>query len=153
MRHVIGVVLAVVMAAAVFFAAGWGIATAAVASETFTSHSSGKMLAALGALAGTGLLAGLLVAVRQISPLAAALPGLVLLAWSALFAFDTSRAVRLVPLQHDTFGQGFTDLLTFGITAFAGAVLVIPMFIPSRWRGWSRDDGYADITTGIGLMR
>jgi ribose/xylose/arabinose/galactoside ABC-type transport system permease subunit len=153
MRHLIGIVLAVVMAAAVFFAAGWGIQTITVASETFTSHSSGKILAALAALAGTGLLLGILVSIRRISPLAAGLPGIMLLAWSALYAFDTLRAVRLVPLQRDAFGEGFADLLTFGVTALLGAVMIIPIFIPSRWRRRPGDDDYADITSGIGLMR
>lgn len=153
MRHLIGVVLAAVMAAALFFAVGWGIQTITVASETFLSHSSSKMLEAVVALAAVGVLAGILVSVRRISPLAAGLPGVALLAWSALYAFDTLRAVQLVPLQHHTFGEGFSDMLEFGVTALAGGVMIIPMFIPSRWRGWSSNDRYADITSGIGLMR
>jgi len=153
MRHLIGIILAAVMAAALFLAAGWAIQTITVASETFLSHSSTKMLEAVVALAATGVLAGILVAFRRVSPLAAGLPGIALLAWSALYAFDTLRAVRLVPLQHDMFGEGFSDMLEFGVTALVGGVMVVPMFLPSRWRGWSSDDGYADITSGIGLMR
>jgi hypothetical protein len=155
MRHFMGIVLAVVLAAAVFFAAGWGIARMAVATESFTTtnHASGKTLEALGALAATGLLAGILVAVRRVSPLAAGLPGIVLLAWSVLFAVNTSRAVRFVPMQHHSYGQGFIDLLGFGVTALAGAIFIIPLFIPSRWRYWASDDDYADVTTSLGLMR
>jgi hypothetical protein len=153
MRHLIGIILAAVMAAALFLAAGWAIQTITVASETFLSHSSGKMVEAVVALAATGVLAGILVASRRVSPLAAGLPAIVLLAWSALYAFDTLRAVRLVPLQHDMFGEGFSDMLEFGMTALVGGVMVVPMFLPSRWRGWSSDGGYADMTSGIGLMR
>jgi hypothetical protein len=153
MRHLIGVVLAVVLAAAVFFAAGWGINTFSEASETFLSHTSSKMFGALVALAATGALTGVLVSIRSISPLAAGLPGIALLGWSALFTFDEFRAIKLIPLQHDAFGEGFGDMMAFGVLALAGAVMIIPMFIPSRWRGWSRDDGYADVTAGIGLMR
>jgi hypothetical protein len=153
MRHFTGIVLAVVLAAAVFFGAGWGIAKMAVATQTFSTHASGKTLEAVGALAVTGLLAGILVAVRRVSLLAAGLPGIVLLAWSVLFAVNTSRAVRFVPMQHHSYGQGFIDLLGFGVTALAGAIFIIPLFIPSRWRYWASDDDYADVTTSLGLMR
>jgi hypothetical protein len=153
MRHLLGLVLAAVLAAALFFAVGWAIQTITVATETFAGHSSSKMLEAVVALAATGVLTGILVAFRPVSPLAAGLPGIALLAWSALYAFDALRAIQLVPLQHGTFGEGFSDMLEFGVAALAGGVMIVPMFLPSRWRGWSADGGYADITTGLGLMR
>jgi hypothetical protein len=153
MRHLSGVFLAVVAAAAIFFGAGWGITKFTNLSSLFANHASRSNFAALAALAGTGLLLGILVAVRRVSPLAAGLPGIALLAWSALFAFDTSRGFRLVPLKSHAVGQGFADLLAFGVTALVGAVLIIPLFMPSRWRRWERDDDYADIPSGIGLMR
>ena len=84
MRHLIGVVLAIVMAGVLFFAGAWGYLrlTALTAPLSRLPAGGGSllsdhgMLAALVAVAGTGLLAGILVAAPRISPLAAGLPGL-----------------------------------------------------------------------------
>jgi hypothetical protein len=154
MRHLFGIFLAVVAAAAIFFGGGWAIfRLTAFSGHLFVLHASRGSVAAFAALAGTGLLLGILVAVRRISPLAAGLPGIVLLAWSALVAFDTSRGIQMVPLRSHAYGQGFADLLGYGMLALTGAVLIIPLFIPSRWSRWARDDDFADIPSGIGLMR
>jgi hypothetical protein len=154
MRHLFGIVLAVVTAAAIFFGAGWAMTRITNSSLLFTSHASKSNMAALATLAGIGLLIGIVVAVRRISPLAAGLPGIALIAWSVLFAFNTPRGLQAVPLKNHAFGQGFTELLGLGVTALAGAVLIIPLFMPSRWRRWDReDDYYSDVPSGIGLMR
>jgi hypothetical protein len=79
------------------------------------------------------VLAGLLAAVRRISPLAAGLPGALLLAWTALYLVSVKQAVALIPLRTDAFGAGWEALLFNGILGLAGAVLVFPLFIPSRW--------------------
>ena len=51
-----------------------------------------------------GLLAGLLIAVPRISPLAAGLPGLALLAWTGLYLFSVRRAVQYIPLKTHPYG-------------------------------------------------
>ncbi|HEX7266074.1 MAG TPA: hypothetical protein VF256_01465, partial [Streptosporangiaceae bacterium] len=86
MRHLIGFILAIALGAALFFAAGWGFIhmTSLAAHGINLTGRTGLMARA--ALAGTGLFLGILLAVRAISPLATGLPGLVLLAWSALLA-------------------------------------------------------------------
>src|SRR3984885_6429400 len=88
-RHLIGIALAIGLAAAVFFAAGWGYlrllripvvnggASTLPAQGGSLLHDS-NVLYAIAALAGTALLAAILIAVRRISPLAAGLPGLAL---------------------------------------------------------------------------
>jgi hypothetical protein len=146
MRHVIGFVLALGLAAAVFFAASWGYlrllripvvnggASTLPAQGGGLLHSTG-VLEAFAALAGTGLLAGIFIAVRRISPLAAGLPGLVLIAWTVVYGFSVRRAVHYIPLRGDTFGAGFEAMLMNGVLAAAGLALVVPLFIPSRWRG------------------
>jgi hypothetical protein len=153
MRHVIGIVLAIGLAAAVFFAAGWGYlhllsvpvvnggASTLPAQGGSLLHST-KVLEAFGALAGTLLVAGIFIAVRQISPLAAGLPGLVLIAWTVVYGFSVRRAVHYIPLRGDTFGTGFEAMLMNGILAAAGLALVVPLFIPSRWRARPRRYGY-----------
>ncbi len=148
MRHLIGIVLAVVMAAALFFAGTWGyLRLTALAAQMsrlpgggdslLASHSG---LAALAAVAGTGLLAGILIAAPRISPLAAGLPGLLLLGLTALYLLSSRRADSLIPLRSHTFGSGFESMLSGGALAAVGLALLIPLFVPSRWRSRSRAD-------------
>jgi hypothetical protein len=145
MRHLFGFVLALALAAAVFFGASWGYlrllripvvngAAATLPAGGGSLVHSHTVLLAFAALAGVGLLAGVCVAVPRISPIAAGLPGVVLLAWSALYLANVGRAVRYIPLKSDAFGDGFEAMLINGVLAFAGLAMVIPLFIPARWR-------------------
>jgi hypothetical protein len=163
MRHVYGVALAVLLAAAVFFGAAWGyvwfnnvVDASAAASSGLPPADGGGLPAAGGslfpdvhlmvgggALLAVGLAAGLLMVVPRVSPLAAGLPGLVLVAWTALFVSDVREAVRLIPLKSLDFGTGFELLLFSGLLGVAGLAMIVPLFIPSRWRGPSRVPGYA----------
>jgi hypothetical protein len=138
MRHVTGVALAVGLAAAVFFAASWGYlkllpgrVTAPAGGSLIHDHA---VVQGFAALLAVGLLAGILIAVPAISPLAAGLPGLALLAWTGLYLASTRRAVQYIPLKSHAYGAGFEDLLFGGLLAMAGLVMVIPLFVPSRWR-------------------
>jgi hypothetical protein len=155
MRHFFGVVLALVMAAALFAGAGWGVAKATALHASHSSLTSPHGLIALAALVAVGLLVGLLMAVPGVSPLATGLPGIVLLGWTALLAVSARRAERLIPLHAHTFAIGFGSMLTSGVAALLGAAMIVPLFIPSRWRRRYADDDpyYADEPTGIGLMR
>jgi hypothetical protein len=143
MRHLIGVICALAMAAAVFFGAGWGatrILAAHAHGQSLVSTSGGLTLAAL---VGTGLLIGILVAVPLLSPLGAGLPGLVLLGWSATDVFSSHWALRLIPLHSLAASAGFRTMLTGGILAVLGAVMIVPMFVPSRWRPREPVDEFA----------
>jgi hypothetical protein len=148
MRHLYGVALAVVLAAAVFFAATWGymkvLGTPVVAGQLPGGGGSllhdHTLLQGGGALLGVGLLAGLLMVVPWVSPLASGLPGLVLVGWTALYLSDVRDAVRLIPLKSQNYGTGFEGLLFDGMLAAAGVAMIIPLFIPSRWRRGRRAD-------------
>lgn len=153
MRHVFGIVLAVAMAAALFFGAGWGVARIVAVHASGGSLTSAHGLAAVAVVLGTGLLLGILLAVPGISPLGAGLPGVLLLGWSALFLVSAGRATRLIPLRGHAFAAGFGSMLVTGVLALAGAAMVIPLFVPSRWRRRTSEDDYVDIPSGIGLMR
>jgi len=131
MRHWIGLVLAIALAAALFFGAAWGMTRLAALPAHGASMTSIRGLTSLGAMAGVGLLLGVLIAAPRISPLATGLPGLVLLAWTALYALSTTRAVRLIPLKKEP----------SGVAALLGFAMVVPMFVPSRWRR-SRGTGH-----------
>src|SRR6516162_8725260 len=145
MRHQIGIILAVIMTGVLFFAGGWGylqlLRLPAPADQLSQLPAGGgsllsenNVLFALAALAGTGLLAGILIAVPGISPLAAGLPGLLLLGWTGLYLVSVRQAVDLIPLRSDPFGSGFEAMLFNGILAAAGLAMIVPMFVPSRWR-------------------
>jgi hypothetical protein len=58
----------------------------------------------------------------------------VLLAWSALLAVRAHQALRWIPLQDHAFGFGFRALLVSGVLALLGAAMIVPLFIPARWR-------------------
>lgn len=141
MRHLLGVALAVVMAAAVFFAGSWGYLKLLSGSAKGTLPAgSGSLihdhavLEGFGVLLAVGLLAGILMVLPMISPLAAGLPGLALLAWTGLYLFSVRRAVQYIPLKSQTYGTGFEALLFDGVLALAGLAMIIPLFVPSRWR-------------------
>jgi hypothetical protein len=160
MRHLMGAVLAIVLAAAVFFAASWGylkllIGPAGPGSGSLPAAGGSLLhnhavLEGFGALLGVGLVAGLLIAVPRISPLASGLPGLALLAWTGLYLFSVRHAVHYIPLKSKSYGAGFEAMLFDGVLALVGLIMVIPLFVPSRWRGRRYGGGpapYADAGT------
>jgi hypothetical protein len=162
MRHLYGVALAVLLAAAVFFGAAWGYvllnngvdASAAANSGTPPADGGGlpgdggslfqnsHVMVGGGLMLAVGLAAGLLMVLPRVSPLAAGLPGLVLVAWTALYVSDVRDAVRLIPLKSQDAGTGFDLLLTSGLLGMAGLAMTVPLFIPSRWRRAPRVAGY-----------
>ena len=142
MRHLVGVLLAVVMAAAVFFGASWGYLKLLIAPASGGALPGGggslihhhAVVEGFAALLAVGLLAGILIAVPRISPLASGSPGLVLLAWTGLYLFSVRHAVHYIPLKTRAYGAGFEAMLFDGVLALAGAAMIVPLFIPSRWR-------------------
>lgn len=142
MRHLVGIVLAVALAATVFFAASWGYLKLLIGPAGSGALPGGggsllhnhAVLEGFGALLGAGLVAGLLIAVPRISPLAAGLPGLALLGWTGLYLFSVRRAVQYIPLKSHAYGAGFETMLFDGVLALAGLAMIIPLFVPSRWR-------------------
>jgi len=146
MRHLIGFGLALVTAAAVFFGAAWGyvrllrvpVANGAVTTLPANGGSllhDSNVLYAFAALAAVALLIGICVAVPWISPLASGLPGLVLIGVTVWYGVNVRQAVRYIPLKGDAYGYGFEAMLFNGVLAAAGLAMIVPLFIPSRWRG------------------
>ena len=131
--------MAIAMAAAVFFAASWaylrllklpGGALPGGGGSLIHNHA---VLEGFGVMLAVGLLAGLLIAIPWISPLASGLPGLALLGWTGVYLFSVRNAVRFIPLKRYDYGTGFEALLFDGVLAAAGLAMIIPIFIPSRW--------------------
>jgi hypothetical protein len=150
MRHLIGFILAIALGAALFFGAGWGFTHLTSLAAPGTGLTSPTDLMALSALAATGLFLGIVIAVRAVSPLAPGLPGLVLLAWSALLAVREHQALRWIPLQGHSFAAGYRALLVSGVLALLGAAMIVPLFVPARWRAAPRagtdDDSELPVT-------
>jgi hypothetical protein len=142
-RHVMGFVFAVILAAVLLAGAGWGTWRVGALEAAGTSLTSMSSLLALGAMAGTGLLLGIMLVAPRVSPLAAGLPGLALLAWSVLRVVNTAGAERLIPLHGSHIATGFRTLLMGGVLALLGVVMVVPLFVPSRWR---KRDAYDDFS-------
>jgi hypothetical protein len=144
MRHLIGLILGLAVAAAMFFAAGWGAehVPALVGHSVGTPSRTG--LIGLGVMLATGLVLGILLVVPAVSPLATGLPGLLLLGWTALLAVSSHRALSWIPLQGHAFGAGFRILLLNGTLAVAGMAMIVPMFLPSRWRTRQYEDEDSD---------
>jgi hypothetical protein len=145
MRHKIGVALAIVMAGVLFFAGCWGylrllrppapaVPLSGLPAGGGSLLSFHGVLGALAAVVVTGLLAGVLIAVPRISPLAAGLPGLLLIGWTVLYLVSVRHAVDLIPLKAYPSGAGFEAMLFNGLLGALGLAMVIPMFVPSRWR-------------------
>jgi len=161
MRHVTGFFLALAAAAALFFGGGWGIDRFNVivtahglrdAAEWTNLHN----VLPLAALLGTGLFIGILVSVRRVSGLATGLPGLSLIGWSALVILRGRSALSYIPMSGSHYAVGFAAMLSSGALMLVGAGLIVPLFMPSRWRSYETeveeyDDEFAT-TSSLGLV-
>ena len=139
LRHWLGVVLAAALAAAIFAGGGWGVAHMTRLAAQNISLTSISGLSALGVLLLVGLFLGILM-VAPVSPLATALPGLLLLAWTGLLGLDAQLATRIIPLRSEAYGMGFRTMLVSGVLVVLGALMICPVFVPSRWRRRGGDD-------------
>src|SRR5579875_833465 len=133
MRHLIGFLLALAALAALYFGAARGV-TEILALRGAAGRGWPPLGHGLTSTPGLLALGGLLVAVRRISALASGLPGAVLLGWSALYVLRGGEALRYLPLRGSSFGAGAAYLVGNGALALAGAAMIVPLFLPSRWR-------------------
>ncbi len=151
MRHLFGLIAGIVVTAVLFFGGGWGYHRLSTLVSATNPHLTGtRGLTSIGALAATGLLIGILLAVPRVSPIATALPGVVALAATALYVASPSRALRLMPMKTSNFGLGAHILLATGIYALIGAAMIVPLFVPSRWR--KRPVGEDEETIGMAAV-
>jgi hypothetical protein len=141
MRHLFGIVLGIGLSVALFFGGGWGFHGLNVLALSTHPHMTGKTaLISIGVLLATGVLLGVAMAVPQISPLATAVPGVIALAATALYVAKPSRALSLIPMKHTNFGLGAHAMLVTGMFALLGIAMLVPLFVPSRWRRRQLDE-------------
>ncbi|WP_169982439.1 hypothetical protein [Microbispora sp. H10836] len=146
MRHFFGLLLGVVVGAALLLGGGWASQEAVRgAAQSIDPAKDTRMLIALGVMAVVGLLLGL-VLVGRVSPLAAFVPSMALLAWTVVYVLDVSRAASLVPtgpsVQAELLqaGRGMLTLLSTGVYGLLGVALFLPVLMPSRWAGREREE-------------
>jgi hypothetical protein len=155
--------LALAAAAALFFGGGWGIARfndilAAHGLRDAAAWTNLHNVLPLAALLGTGLFIGILVSVRRVSALAPGLPGLALIGWSALVILRGRTALSYIPMSGSHYATGFSAMLASGALMLVGAGLIVPLFMPSRWRGYEAeveeydDDDFAATSSTLGLV-
>ncbi|GAA0944474.1 hypothetical protein [Nonomuraea longicatena] len=144
LRHIGGLLIGLVVTACVVGGGGWAVQQAM--AESAASPPGGQRLwIALGAMAAVGLVVGLVTAGR-VSPVAAFVPSMALLAWTVVYALDSGRALSLVPDQPSAYwlvrqaAAGSEVLLTSGVFALLGVALFIPVLVPSRWVRREDDD-------------
>lgn len=139
-RHFVGFILALGVLAMLFFGTAWGVGRIVVLRGSVTAlgteHvlTSTRGLMAVAAVLATGLVIGIMLVAPAVSPLATGLPGLILLGWSALVVMHSRYAVRYMPWPGSHFGTGLSYLLFNGVLGLIGAVMIIPLAVPSRWR-------------------
>lgn len=145
MRHFSGLLIGLIMTAALLPGGGWAVQEAGANVIALSGESGPATWVALGAMAAVGLLFGLVVAGR-VSPLAAFVPSMVLLSWNVVYALDARRAAGLlsdVVSLHEALapaGRGMGLLLANGVYALLGVALFVPVLMPSRWSGRAHDD-------------
>ncbi|MFC7587039.1 hypothetical protein ACFQYP_27435 [Nonomuraea antimicrobica] len=148
MRHLAGLLIGLVVTAAVLGGGGWAVQQA-LANAGATPPDEQKTWIALGAMAAVGLVVGLVTAGR-VSPVATFIPSMVLLAWTVVYALDVNRALSFIPTEPSVnqiirdAGLGDRTMLTTGVFALLGVALFIPVLMPSRWsrRQDDLDDDY-----------
>ncbi|PZG19988.1 hypothetical protein C1J01_10570 [Nonomuraea aridisoli] len=154
MRHLGGLLVGLVVTAAVLGGGGWAVQQAALNASADLPGNQNLWIA-LGAMAAVGLVVGLVTAGR-ISPLATFVPSMVLLAWTVVYALDKTRALSFIPSEASVHqiirdaGSGNRTMLTTGLYALLGVVMFIPVLMPSRWarREDELDDDYEPAPEG-----
>lgn len=156
MRHFFGLLLGVVVSAAVLLGGGWASQEAVRgAVQNSDPVEDGRMLIAIGVMVALGLLLGL-VLVGRVSPVATFIPSMALLAWTVVYVLDVARAANLAPTgaavhrELAQAGRGMLALVSSGIYAMLGIALFLPVLMPSRWAGPARDDGDDEYEEGLG---
>ncbi|MBE3011047.1 hypothetical protein IL992_17890 [Microbispora sp. NEAU-D428] len=157
MRHFFGLLLGVVVAAALLLGGGWASQEAVRgAAQSIDPAKDTRMLIALGVMAVVGLLLGL-VLVGRVSPLATFVPSMTLLAWTVVYLLDVSRAASLVPtgpsVQAELLqaGRGMLTLLSTGVYGLLGVALFLPVLMPSRWARPEPDEEQEEYEESFGF--
>lgn len=143
LRHAFGFLLGLILTPALVYGMGWGFARsrASVNALNLTITDQTQFYGAYSAMAAVGLLIGIIVLARWISPFVSMFPGMGLLAWSGWYIAEPAEAADLVN-RFPPAGEIDTALqllLSTGVLALVGFVLFVPTWAPYRWSGVPED--------------
>ncbi|HKE99710.1 MAG TPA: hypothetical protein VKG45_12340 [Actinomycetes bacterium] len=136
MRHLLGFVLGVVLTPLLAAGAAWGFGHSSRTAARLVADPAAAA-PGLAVMALVGVVVALLIATR-VSPLAALLPGLALLAWTAAHAAAWRDAVPRQLLRTQV-GPDAVALLSGGVYCLLGAALLVSALRPQRWRRARRE--------------
>ena len=152
MRHLwsllCGVVIAPLGWAVVAF--GQTVMGEVVTAGPLTSYST-KLLLAVAAFAGAGLIVGLIASLR-VSPVGPLVVSVLYLGSAALLVFAPMTGLDVFDrVRKGVFGHDVSLLgpLTSGVIAMLGGVLLIAVFSAGRWRSWPKSEAGSQ-TPGFG---
>ncbi|QVQ52576.1 hypothetical protein J4H86_01680 [Spiractinospora alimapuensis] len=144
MRHVFGFVLGLVMVPAVVVVPGW-----ALPRLVYIAGFGGDFISVTGLLTVIPLvvlavLVGVCLAVRRVSALACVIPAIALCGLTGSYVLAPELAVGALPTTE--WGEGVTQLLMLGAYLPLGVMLMLPLFMPSRWRHpVDEEEGFDDL--------
>ena len=139
MRHLIGLVLGIVLTPLLAAGPVWSYQRAAGLAGTARSFEDLRpdVLPAIAVMAAIGLVLGLVLAARWVSPLASLVPALAYLGVTGAYVAAPFQVLPRVP-EGEPYGIGVA-FLGSGVYALLGMALLIPSFLPSRWRRAARE--------------
>ncbi|WP_198653789.1 hypothetical protein [Actinocorallia populi] len=137
MRHAFGFLLGILLTPALAYGMAWGFARsrASVNAMDLTVTDETQFYGAYAAMGAVGLVIGILVVARWISPCVSMIPALGLLGWSGWYLAEPARAAGLAA---DLPPSGELDtalqmLLSTGLLALVGFILFVTAWAPYRW--------------------
>lgn len=137
LRHAFGFLLGILLTPALAYGMGWGFARsrASVDAADLAVTDQTQFYGAYAAMAAVGLVVGILVVARWISPFVSMLPALGLLSWSVWYVVEPARAAELVDRfpPSGELDAALQMLLSTGLLALVGFVLFVTAWAPYRW--------------------
>ncbi|PSK98924.1 hypothetical protein CLV63_104148 [Murinocardiopsis flavida] len=132
MRHVVGFIVGMMLAPIVLIGLGWAYPRlAAIAARDGATFVSATGLSAVGVLSVLAVLLGLSAAAPRLTPL---LPGIAGLSLVGVTAAHVMRPELIGRLPAVPGMDGAQTLLALGVFLPLSVALIVPMFLPARWR-------------------
>ena len=137
MRHLLSLLLGLLIAPAVWIAAGLGQAKLIEVTDTGLTLRGATV--PLAVLAGAGLVFGI-IATTRVSPAGPLVAGLLIVGVQVAYLARPERITDLVPKKFLGAEAALTLPATTGLGAVLGVGLMVALFSLGRWRTWPGDD-------------
>lgn len=132
MRHIVGFIIGLMLAPIVLIGLGWAYPRlASIAAREGATFVSFTGLSAVGVLSVLAILLGLATAAPRLTPLLPGIAGLSLIGVTAAHVMRPDLIGRLPTVPGL---DGAQTLLALGVFLPLSVILVVPMFVPGRWK-------------------